>query len=79
MHHVVIDLNGFEKGDNNNLVILEYGREKRMLSILRDDTKGNMYKCITMDRSIDGEDLIEAIHFQTLCSRALIETIKKRF
>ena len=44
-----------------------------MLSVLRDATKGNMYKSILMDRSIGGQDLIEATF-----TKALIETIKKR-
>ena len=53
--------------------------EKECLnSILRDVTKGKMYKSIIMDRSIDGEDLMEVICSQTLFSRGLIETIKKR-
>ena len=78
LHHVMMDLNGFEKDSYNYPIIPEYGREKGMLSVLRDAIKGNMYKSILMDRCIDGEDLIEAIQFQTLFSKALIETIKKR-
>ena len=75
----MMDLNGFEKDNHNYPIIPEYGREKGMLSILQDDTKGNIYKIILIDRSTDGEDLIEPIQFQTLFSKALIETIKKRF
>ena len=48
-----------------------------MFPLLQDATKGNIYKSIIMDRSINGEDLIEAICFQTLFSKALIETIKR--
>ena len=71
LHHVMMDLNGFEKDNDNYPVIPEYGREKGMLSVLRDATKGNMHKSILIDRSIDGEDLIEAI--QLSLSRSEVE------
>ena len=66
-----MNLNGFEKDSNNYPAIPKYGREKGMLSVLRDAIKGNMYKSIIIDRHIDGEELTEAIHFQTLFSRVL--------
>ena len=49
-----MDLNGFEKDSNNYPAIPEYGREKGMLSILRDATEGDMYRSIIIDRHIDG-------------------------
>ena len=66
-----MNLNGFEKDSNNYSAIPEYGREKGMLSVLWDATEGDMYRSIIIDRHIDGEELTEAIHFQTLFSKVL--------
>ena len=49
-----MNLNGFEKDNYNCPIIPEYGREKGMLSILRDATEGDMYRSIIIDRHIDG-------------------------
>ena len=57
-----MDLNGFETCHSNYIVNAEYGREKKMFSGLQDSTKGDLYRSIIMDESINGEDFIEGIN-----------------
>ena len=42
LHHVIIDLNGFEKDSNNYQIIPDYGIDKGMVFALRGAVMGNI-------------------------------------